>query len=80
MSNERQIASWSENPYTGIGKRHITVKHRILAEWIPGVGADIRHEIRCPERGQEDWKAIEVWEFRDHGVQKHTAGDWKAIP
>lgn len=74
------IAEWSRNPYTGVRKRHITVDHRIVADNIPGVGVDIRHQIRCEERGQIEWKDIEVWEFRDHGVNKVSAGDWKEFP
>lgn len=74
------IAEWTRNPYTAHDKRHITVEHRVVADNIPGVGVDIRHEIRCPDRGEPDWNAIEVWEFRDHGVEKLSAGDWKEIP
>lgn len=74
------IAEWKRNPYTGIRNRHITVEHRVIADNHPGVGVDIQHQIRSKDRGNGEWKNIEVWEFRDHGVEKLSAGDWKEFP
>lgn len=68
MPSERLVATWEASPYTGIKKRHIAVKHRILVESHPGVGCDVRHEIRCELRGVDDWTPVEVYEVRDHGV------------
>lgn len=67
---ERLIAEWTERPYTSHRKRHYVVEHRIIATWYPCVGADVRHEIRCPDRGIDDWSTAESWEMRDHGVDK----------
>jgi len=69
---ERLIATWEDKPYTGIRKRHITVEHRVVANWYPGVGADIRHEIKCDDREIGDWTLAESWEMRAHGVDKVT--------
>lgn len=77
---ERFIARWTDKPYTGIRKRHITVEHRIVANWYPGVGCDIRHEIRCEDRGHESWTAAETWEMRDHGVEKVTTDAGRGLP
>lgn len=77
---ERRIATWTDRPYTGVRKRHIKVEHRIIANWYPGVGCDLRHEIRCPERGIEEWEPAETWELRGHGVEKVTAPAGRGLP
>lgn len=77
---ERLIARWADRPYTSHRKRHIRVEHRIIANWYPGVGADIRHEIRCPRRGHDDWTAAETWEMRSHGVEKVTTSVGRGLP
>lgn len=77
---ERLISTWTDNPYTGVRKRHITVEHRILANWYPGVGADVRHQIRCPDRDLPDWVLADAWEFRDHGVEHYTTDHGRGLP
>jgi len=47
VSDEIRVARWSERPFTDHSRRSETVEHRIVAETYPGVGADIRHEVRC---------------------------------
>ena len=79
MSDELRIASWSESPFTSYERRSVTVEHRIVAEAFPGVGADIRHEVRCPDSdvGPEGWSTAEVYEVRDHGVRHvERSGRW----
>ncbi|MFC4989604.1 hypothetical protein [Saliphagus infecundisoli] len=77
---ERLIATWSDSPYTGIQKRHITVTHRIVANWYPGIGCDIRHEIKCADREYNDWTPAETWELRSHGVEKIQTQAGKGLP
>jgi hypothetical protein len=77
----RLIAEWSEQPFTSIKRRRVTVEHRILADTFPGVGCDIRHEVRCEEYGPEDgWTTAEVYEVRQHGVDRVEADErwWSA--
>lgn len=80
MTDERQIANWKASPYTGVRKRHRTVEHRIVAVNEPGVGVDIRHETRSEDAGQPEWTPVEVWEFRAHGVDKRSKGEWHEFP
>lgn len=80
MSEERRIATWTDRPYTGHRKRHIAVEHRILVNWYPGVGCDIRHEIRCEERGHDEWTPAETWEFRDYSVEKVQTEVGRGLP
>lgn len=77
---ERLVAEWTDKPYTSVRKRHITVEHRILVNWYPGIGADVRHEIRCEDPGYEDWTPAETWELRDHGVDKVSTDAGRALP
>lgn len=67
---ERLIARWSDTPYTSHRKRHITIRHQIVANWYSGVGCDLRHEVQCEERNIDEWKLAEKWEMRPHGVEK----------
>ncbi|WP_290816754.1 hypothetical protein [Halovivax sp.] len=43
MSEQRLAVEWTENPFTGIGKRSWAVEHRVIVEHTPGVGTDVRH-------------------------------------
>jgi hypothetical protein len=79
-SEERLIYEYTERPYTGVRKRHITVEHRILANRYPGVGTDIRHEIRCEERGIDDWVLAEAWEMREHGIEHFKTDHGRGLP
>lgn len=79
-SSERLIATWSDNPYTGVNKRYITVKHRIVAYWYDGIGVDIVHQIQCGEQGYDDWTPAKTWEFRQHGVEKMTTDPGRGLP
>lgn len=76
--SSRLIAEWQEAPFTDIKRRSVTVDHRVIAETYPGIGADIRHEVRCDEYGHADgWTAAEVYEIRDHGVIRvKSDGEW----
>lgn len=81
MSDVLRIASWSERPFTSYERRGATVEHRIVAEAYPGVGADIRHEVRCTDSdvGPEDWSIAEKYEVRDHGIRRlETSSRWWA--
>lgn len=77
---ERVIATWRDKPYTSVNKRYITVEHRVVANWYPSVGADIRHEIRCEQRGIDEWTLAEKWEMRDHGVEKMVTKSGRGLP
>lgn len=70
---ERLLAEWTESPFTGLGKRGDVVEHRILANTYPGVGVDLRHEVRCPDKGRDQWEPAEVWEVRSHGTERVEA-------
>ena len=78
--NERIIRTWSTRPYTGIRKRRIVVERRLVAEHIPGVGVDLRLEVRSPEREIEDWRLAEAWEFRDHGIDHYKSEIGRGLP
>jgi hypothetical protein len=78
--DERQLYQWQDRPYMAHGKRHIAVEHRIIANWYPWVGVDLRHEIRCPKRGYESWTAAVTYEVREHGVQKVVTKAGRALP
>lgn len=67
---ERLITEFSSRPYTGHRHRRTAVEHRILANWYPHVGADVRHEIRCEDLDIPDWSHAEIWELREHGIEK----------
>lgn len=77
MSDEIRVARWSERPFTDHSRRSETVEHRIVAETYPGVGADIRHEVRCEPVDVPDWSTAEVYEIRDHGIRRvERIGRW----
>lgn len=76
---ERVIAEWTQHPFTGIGKRSWGVQHRVIAESFSGTGVDIRHEVRSDDADgvPDEWTAAEVYEAREHGVDKITRADGK---
>lgn len=81
MSETRKVAEWSERPFTDHGSRRTTVHHRIIVDVFPGVGVDIRHEIKCDDRDIPDWITATAWEARDHGVQRvEKADQWWVSP
>jgi hypothetical protein len=69
--SERLLYEWEDAPFVSVRKRHIRVQHRLLANWYPGVGVDLRHVIKCEDRGHPEWTLAESWEIRDHGVDHH---------
>ena len=77
QQKERVIAEWTEHPFTGIGKRSWGVQHRVIAESFSGTGVDIRHEVRSDDADgvPDDWTPAEVYEAREHGVDKITRAD-----
>lgn len=77
---ERLITEWSNKPYTSHRKRHITVNHRIVINWYPDVGCDVRHEIKCDRRDIDEWTLAEKWECRAHGVEKMTTKIGEGLP
>lgn len=74
---ERVVAEWSEHPYTGLGKRSWAIQHRVVVETFTGTGVDIRHEVRSDDADgvSDEWKAAEVYEAREHGVDKITRAE-----
>ena len=81
MSEERLVAEWSEHPFTGIGKRSWAVEHRVIVEHTPGVGTDVRHQVRSDDAPEiaDDWMDVEIYEGRQHGldvVKSDRAGWW----
>jgi len=74
---ERVVASWSEQPFTAVKRRRMTVEHRIVVEVHDSVGVDVRHEVRSTEYHglPDEWTEAEVFEARGHGVSKITAED-----
>ncbi|WP_255149004.1 hypothetical protein [Halorarius halobius] len=72
---ERLVAEWSERPFTSVKRRRATVEHRVLVEHHGGVGVDVRHEVRCPDVDglPDEWTPAEVFEARQHGLDKVTA-------
>lgn len=75
--NERLIAEWSDTPFTSHRRRHVTVHHRLILTHYPGVGVDLRHEVRAPDYTAvgDDWLEAEVWEVRDHGIRTVASDD-----
>lgn len=72
------VASWTERPFTSHRRRSVTVEHRILLDAYPGVGVDLRHEVRCDDYGPGDgWVLAEAYEVREHGVDRvRPNGEW----
>jgi len=79
---ERVVASWSEQPFTAVKRRRMTVEHRIVVAVHDSVGVDVCHEVRSAEYHglPDEWTEAEVFEARDHGVSKITAeeAEWFA--
>lgn len=81
MTEQRVVAEWSERPFTGHRKRSHAVEHRVLVEHTPGVGTDVRHQVRSTDDNEiaADWTDAEVYEGRPHGlnvVKSDRAGWW----
>ena len=77
--DERLICEFTTKPFTGHRKRHISVNHQFVLNAYPDGSVDIRHLVRCPERGFESWTEAEAWEIRDHGIERvPKAGRWWA--
>lgn len=51
----------------------------VVAESFSGTGVDIRHEVRSDDADgvPDDWTPAEVYEAREHGVDKITRADGK---
>lgn len=75
--SETKVCEWTESPFTAYDKRNWRFRHRIIIESFRGAGVDVRHDKRLEKGGydKEEWKTIEVYEARQHGVQHVTAGD-----
>jgi len=81
VQQERVVGSWSERPFTSYDKRSYVIEHRIVVETHGSVGVDVRHEVRSDDYdgAPDDWTPKEVYEAREHGVDKITAaegGEW----
>ena len=76
----RKLAAWTNKPFTSHRKRHYTVEHRLVLDYYPDVGADIRHEIRCERRDLDEWTLAEKWECRAHGIDHITTTTGKGLP
>jgi hypothetical protein len=73
MSSEvRLIAEWTEHPFVSYDKRSTAVENRIRLVREPDVGVDVVREVRSAEYDglPDEWTAAEVYEVRDHGIQK----------
>jgi len=79
FQKERVIAEWSEYPYTAYKKRSWEIQHRVVAESFEATGVDIRHEVRSDDASgvSDEWTAAEVYEAREHGVDKITRAEGK---
>ena len=76
-TDNRQIAQWEERPFVSYDRRSDVVHHRILVDAHPGVGADIRHEVKSPEMDRPEWTPAEVYEVRQHGVDHvQASSEW----
>lgn len=68
--DERKICSWKDRPFTNARERSTRVEHRILLNSYETGEVDIRHEVKCSARGYDDWTAVEVYEIRQHGIDR----------
>lgn len=70
-SEKRVVAEWSERPFTDYGKRRWDVEHRVLVEHTPGVGTDVRHQVRSGDADSipSEWTDVEIFEGRPHGLE-----------
>jgi len=77
VQQERVVAQWSEHPYTSYDKRSWAIQHRVVVEAHAGAGVDVRHEVRSDDADgvSSEWTEAEVYEAREHGVDKITRAD-----
>lgn len=76
--DERLIDSWTSKPFTSVRKRSIRVEHRLLLVAYPSGDVDVCHQVKCPRRDVDDWTDAEVYEVRDHGIERvvKDGGRW----
>lgn len=74
---ERTVAEWSEHPYTSYERRSWEIQHRVVVETYDGDGVDVRHEVRPfdADNVSDEWTPAEVYEAREHGVNKITRAE-----
>ena len=79
QQKERTVAEWTEQPFTCVHKRSWLIHHRVVVESFSATGVDIRHEV-CSDDADgvpDDWTEAEVYEAREHGVDKVTRVEGK---
>lgn len=70
------LHGWMSKPFVGHRHRHERVEQRIVVEYHPDVGLDVRWEARSEDTGKipEEWALVESFEIRE-GRCRH---DWNA--
>lgn len=68
----RVIAEWPTRPFTDHKHRRVVVNNRVKVIYYSDTGTDVRHEIKCPDRGIDEWTGAKVWEFRPSGIESYT--------
>jgi len=77
---EHIMAQWTDKPFHGVSHRYESVEHRILVEYVHGVGVDITHQVRSEDsdRVPEEWSPVKRIEVREHGARydKYPRARW----
>jgi predicted GNAT superfamily acetyltransferase len=72
MKETYTIAQWTEEPYNGYNKRHISVEYRVKVINYQGSAVDVIHERRNEDGLTAEWEKVGVIEIRENGVREFT--------
>jgi len=61
------VNQWTSKPFQGHRHRHETIEQRVVVEYHPDVGLDVRWEARSEDTGKipDEWALVESFELRD---------------
>lgn len=74
MSDGKTLCRWETYPYTAHDKRSRTVEHRVCVLTYDSGFVDVLHDRR-EEATDGEWKTVEAFEVRDHGVRYEKRRD-----